>query len=165
MPKNKIYLVGILLVFCLAGQWLLRTGQATADSPESQKSPTLDISKQNESLLSAAEQTAESQDSDDLRRQLIRQLITMIVFVALIGFGVWWFAKRYSKGLMGGKGKLVTVTETVPLGPRKMVHILQIGSRKLLLGSTSDSIRFLADVTEAIGIPSNTEGSERGQVE
>lgn len=167
MPKKRIIWVVILLLLCLAGQWLLRTSQATADSPESSKTSTLQTNEsasRNAPLSSPfdAKNPNYDQESGDLRLQLIRQLITMIIFVALIGFGVWWFARRYSKGLMGGKGKIVMVTETIPLGPRKMVHILQVGTRKLLLGSTAESIRFLADVTEAIEIPIHTETPEKG---
>ena len=168
MPKKRILLIAILLFFCLAGQWLLRSGHAAAESPGSPETSALQADKpasQDETSPSNLKQPYFDQESGDLRLQLVRQLITMIAFVALIGIVVWWFARRYSKGLMGGKGKTVMVTETVPLGPRKMVHILEVGSRKLLLGSTADSIRFLADVTEAIGIPSHTEGSERGQAE
>jgi flagellar biogenesis protein FliO len=34
------------------------------------------------------------------------------------------------------------------LGPRKSVHLIEIGSRRLLIGSTNENIRKLADLTE-----------------
>jgi len=154
MPKKRILLVGILLVFCAAGQWLLQAPQANAQSPDS--------SLKN---LTDPEKSQDDTDPDDLRQKLVRQLILMIVIVALFGVGLWWFAKRYSRGLMGGRGKLVTVAETLPLGPRKMVHVLEVGPRKLLLGSTADSIRFLADITEALPMSSDFGQPEKGDIE
>jgi flagellar biogenesis protein FliO len=155
MPKKRILWIGILLVICIAGQWMLRSGHAAADSSNSQT-----LLPHNPSPADTA--SAESQNLDLLHRQLVRQLITMILIVALFGVGLWWFARRYSKGLMGGKGNMVTVAETIPLGPRKMVHILQVGSRKLLLGSTADSIRFLADITDAVELPSTLHSAQKG---
>jgi flagellar biogenesis protein FliO len=155
MPKKRILWIGILLVICLAGQWMLRSGQAAADTSNSQTLRPLNASPSDTA-------PAEPQNLDLLHRQLVRQLISMILIVALFGVGLWWFARRYSKGLLGGKGKLVTVTETIPLGPRKMIHILQVGSRKMLLGSTADSIRFLADITDAIETPSTLLKPEKG---
>ena len=160
MPKKRIFLIGILLLFCLAGQWWLRMSQAASESPKEEKKPVLNTRISEESPFSEETESPEAPNSDDLRSQLIRQLLIMIGFVVLIGAGLWWFARKYSRGLMGGKGRLITVTETVPLGPRKTVHILQVGSRKLLIGSTSESIRFLTDVTEAVREPSGADRPE-----
>lgn len=160
MPKKRIIWIVILLVSCAAGQWLLRTGQAAAGSSDSPKLPPLQSNDSSAPETPVTEQ--QQKNPDTLHSQLVRQLISMILIIALFGVGLWWFTRRYSKGLLGGKGKLVTVAETIPLGPRKMVHILQVGSRKLLLGSTADSIRFLADITEAVGLPSPAEGPEKG---
>jgi flagellar biosynthetic protein FliO len=70
----------------------------------------------------------------------------MIFIVALFGGGLWWFVRRYSKGLLSGKGRLITVLETVPLGPRKMLHLIEVGPKKILISSTADSIRLLTEL-------------------
>ncbi len=155
MPKKRMIWVGILLVICLAGQWLLRLGLAAGESADSQISSPL-----NEP--SGESSQSKTQNPDILHRQLVRQLISMILLIALFGAGLWWLARRYSKGLMTGKGKLISMTETIPLGPRKMVHVLQAGSRKLLLSSTPDSIRFLADITDAFEPPASANEIQKG---
>jgi flagellar biogenesis protein FliO len=48
------------------------------------------------------------------------------------------------------KGKNIVVTETVNLGPRKLLHIVQLGTKQYLLSSTTENIRLLADVTESL---------------
>lgn len=161
MFKKKIAMIGILFVFCLAGQWLLQGRQASADT--SADSPSDDLKTTSKELSNNEKDPLDTDsNSDDLRRQLIRQLITLLVLVALIGLGVWWFARKYSRGVLGGRGKLVAVAETIPIGPRKTVHILQVGTRKILIGSTAESIQFLADVTDAVEIPSGRKEAERG---
>ena len=82
--------------------------------------------------------------------QLLRQLGLMIGFVALLGIGAWFFCKKMSCGWSSNRGKNITVTETVSLGQRKLLHIVQVGSRHYLISSTGESIRLLSDITETL---------------
>jgi flagellar biogenesis protein FliO len=50
--------------------------------------------------------------------------------------------------LAPSQGKKVKVLETVHLGPRKMVHLLEIGGQQILIGSTPDKITKLADIMD-----------------
>jgi flagellar biogenesis protein FliO len=43
-------------------------------------------------------------------------------------------------------GKEIHIVETVHLGPRKAVHLLEIGGRRYLIGSTNEKINTLADL-------------------
>ncbi|NQT03593.1 MAG: flagellar biosynthetic protein FliO, partial [Planctomycetes bacterium] len=44
-------------------------------------------------------------------------------------------------------GKEIRIAETVHLGPRKAVHLLEVGGRRFLIGSTNENITRLADLT------------------
>lgn len=44
-------------------------------------------------------------------------------------------------------GKRIKVVETAYLGPRKAVHLLRIGDRWILVGSTNENITKLAELT------------------
>ncbi|MHC4294568.1 MAG: flagellar biosynthetic protein FliO [Planctomycetota bacterium] len=46
-------------------------------------------------------------------------------------------------------GKRISTLETVYLGPRKTVHLLQVGRRRILVGSSRDGISMLSDVSGA----------------
>jgi flagellar biosynthetic protein FliO len=141
MLKRRLIWLGIVLGICIAGQWVLSASQGpNAPAPAQTNSP----------VWMEEKPAAGGQELDNLHQNLVRQLLIMIVLVALFGGGVWWFLRRYSKGLLAGKGKLITVVETVPLGPRKMLHLLEVGPKKLLISSTPDSIRLLADLTDSI---------------
>lgn len=139
MLKKRLLLLGLVLVFCLVGQWVLSASQSV-QATASQTPPPDWLEKG---------PSHPSQNLDHLQQNLVRQLLVMILIVALFGGGLWWFVRKYSKGLLVGKGKSISVIETVPLGPRKMLHLLDVGSKRLLIASTSDSIRLLADLTES----------------
>lgn len=141
MLKKRLIWLGILLGLCLAGQWVLSAAPGSETSaPNQLPSPSWMEQKP----------ASQSQELDNLHQNLLRQLLVMIFIVALFGGGLWWFVRRCSKGLLSGKGKWVTVVETVPLGPRKMLHLLEVGPKRLLVSSTPDSICLLADVTDSI---------------
>ncbi|HOK65205.1 MAG TPA: flagellar biosynthetic protein FliO [Anaerohalosphaeraceae bacterium] len=138
MLKKRLIWLGLILVFCLVGQWVLSASQpAEPNLPQTAQPVWLE-----------QKPSSQSQNLDNLHQNLVRQLLIMILIVAIFGSGLWWFVRKYSKGLLVGKGRLITVVETVPLGPRKMLHLVEVGRKKLLLSSTPDSIRFLAELTE-----------------
>lgn len=150
MKKRIALLVG-LLALCIAGQVLLRpclgsdtAGASFADSLEGQKVGDLDST---ESLL---EKFQETKETDDLQGRLIQQLSLMIAFVAVIGIGAWYFCKKMSCNWASNRGKHITVTETVSLGQRKLLHLVQVGSKQYLLSSTNENIRLLSDVTDTL---------------
>ncbi|MEJ5259274.1 MAG: flagellar biosynthetic protein FliO [Anaerohalosphaeraceae bacterium] len=138
MLKKRLIGLGLVFAVCLAGQWGLSAHLSEASGPAQTAPPNW--------LESQA--PAQSQNLDNLHQNLVRQLLVMTFIVALFGGALWWFVRKYSKGLLVGKGRFITILETIPLGPRKTVHLLEVGHKKLLIGSTPDSIRLLADLTE-----------------
>ncbi|MHC5083155.1 MAG: FliO/MopB family protein [Planctomycetota bacterium] len=150
--KKRILLLSGLLALCIAGQILLRP--CLGDRQESAISLAATLEDQKTGDLTDTSDLFTTTDKDpeftDARGALIKQLFTMIAFVAVIGVGAWFFCKKMACNWTGGKGKNINVTETVSLGPRKLVHIVQIGSKQLLIGSTGDNIRLLADVTDCL---------------
>ncbi len=46
-------------------------------------------------------------------------------------------------------GRTVRVLETASLGKGKAVHLVQVGTRRYLLGAGAEEVRLLGDVTEA----------------
>ena len=75
-------------------------------------------------------------------------LSTMLVILAL-GVGVLFLLKKVRPKRRRAAGKKISVLETVYLEPRKAVHLLQVGSMKLLVASSSEGLTKLDNVTEA----------------
>ena len=149
--KKRIALLTGLLAMSIVGQLLLRPclgGEAKNDeliaSPNQEKIPELT----NTSDLFDKEE--EDSKTGDLQGDLYKQLAKMVAFVAVIGAGVWFYCKKMSGRWNPAKDKNIIVTETVNLGPRKHLHIIQLGTKQYLLSSTAADIRLLADVTESL---------------
>ncbi|MHC4144037.1 MAG: flagellar biosynthetic protein FliO [Planctomycetota bacterium] len=70
-----------------------------------------------------------------------------VLFVVALGAGAIYVSKKLLPRIANLPGKQIRVVETVYLGPRKAVHLIEIGDRRLLIGSTNENIRKLADIT------------------
>jgi flagellar biogenesis protein FliO len=149
--KNRIVLVTGLLILCIVGQILLRS--SFGDDTDRNGS-FITIEQENAAGLaetnSPIKADQNSPKTDSLREQLFKQLLTMIAFVGVIGIGAWFFCKKFACTWTSGKGKNINVIETVSLGPRKLMHIVSVGSKQFLLGSTPENIRLLAEITESL---------------
>ena len=87
-----------------------------------------------------------------------------VVFVIVLGAAAIYVSKRLLPKIANRPSKEIRIVETVHLGPRKAVHLIEVGKRRFLIGSTNESIRELAEVTA--GFPDLSEqdidlGSER----
>jgi flagellar biogenesis protein FliO len=79
---------------------------------------------------------------------LFARMMLCIVLVAGLGVGVMYVSKKVLPKVASSSGKEIRIRETACLGPRKALHLVEIGNRRLLIGSTNDSITSLADVTD-----------------
>ena len=75
-------------------------------------------------------------------------MLLSILAVAGFGAGVVYVSKKLLPKISNLPGKQIRVIETHHLGPRKSIHLIATGSRRLLIGSTSETITMLADVTD-----------------
>ena len=82
--------------------------------------------------------------------------LALVLAFILACAAVW---KRFQGGLPAigpASSQPVRVTGPVPLGPQRFLHLISIGGRQLLLGSTPQSISLLAALDESaslLGIP------------
>jgi flagellar biosynthetic protein FliO len=82
------------------------------------------------------------------RQELFYRTMVAIVFVVVLGAAAIYVSRRLLPKIARLPGKEIRIVETVHLGPRKAVHLLQIGQRRLLIGSTNENITKLADLSE-----------------
>jgi flagellar biosynthetic protein FliO len=79
--------------------------------------------------------------------ELFFKMMLSVLLVIGLGAAAIYISKKLLPKIANLPGKEIRVIETVHLGPRKTVHLLQVGNRRLLIGSTGESITKLADVT------------------
>ena len=105
------------------------------------------------SILSAGAQddpNSSPQTNTAGTRELFFKMMVSVVLVVVLGAVAIYASKRLVGKIANLPGKKIKVVETAHLGPRKAVHLLRIGDRCLLVGSTSDNITKLADLTAEI---------------
>ena len=81
---------------------------------------------------------------------LFFRMMLMVLLVIILGIAAIELSRKLLPRFTQLSGKRVRVVETVHLGPRKTLHLLKIGNRQLLIGSTNENINRLADVTAAL---------------
>lgn len=76
----------------------------------------------------------------------IRAVLAVLFVLALFITAVY-VSKKLLPKIANLPGKEIRIVETVHLGPRKAVHLLEIDNRRFLIGSTNENITKLADLT------------------
>ena len=82
-------------------------------------------------------------------RELFFKMMLSVLLVVVLGVAVIYISKKFLPSITNLPGKEIRIIETTQLGPRKAVHLLRIGSRQILIGSTNETITRLGDVTDA----------------
>jgi flagellar biosynthetic protein FliO len=104
--------------------------------------------EEQESFLS----DADSADPSDLNLgsgELFVKMMLSLVLVVALAVAALYLSKRVLPKVTKASGKEIRVMETSYLGPRKALHLVEIGNQKLLIGSTNESITTLAHIGDA----------------
>lgn len=87
----------------------------------------------------------------EVSREMLTKTLVSLVLVVGLGIAVAWTTKRVLPRLGVKAGKEIRVLETTGLGPRKALHLVQVGSQQLLIGSTPEHISMLTVVHTGFG--------------
>jgi len=98
------------------------------------------------------------------RSEFFIRTMLAVVFVVVLGVATLYVSKKLLPKIANRPSKEIRIVETVHLGPRKAVHLIEVGKRRFFIGSTNENVRKLAEVTA--GFPDLSEhdidlGSER----
>ncbi len=94
--------------------------------------------------------------------ELFYKLITMVILVGVVGGGALYLSRKLLPNITKKTGKKIKIKETVYLGPKKCLHIVEAGNKKFLIGSTNENISNLADLTIALSDLDDIEMSNLG---
>jgi flagellar biosynthetic protein FliO len=75
-------------------------------------------------------------------------LKTTASLVAVLGLGVAaaYLLRRVGPRLCRIPGKEIRIIETTALGPKKALHIVEVGPQRFLIGSTSEQVTLLSPI-------------------
>lgn len=87
---------------------------------------------------------------DTFGGELYSKTLLAVLFVLVLGIAAIYVSKKLLPKITNLTGKEIHIVETVHLGPRKAVHLLEIGNRRFLIGSTNETISALADLNSTL---------------
>ncbi|MEA3367464.1 MAG: flagellar biosynthetic protein FliO [Planctomycetota bacterium] len=90
-----------------------------------------------------------SSDTTDL----LGHSLAAVLVILVLGAAAVFVVKRLLPRLGASQGRRITVLETVYLGPRKNLYVVQVGERTLLVSGTRERLGLLADVTGSVPTP------------
>jgi len=120
------------------------SGSSTSSEQQKQKFDNLSLTFENDSNV------ATQPDDIHTTSELFFKMMLSVLLIVVLGAGAIYVSKKFGVRISNLPGKKIHVIETVSLGPRKAVHLLKIGNQGLLIGSTTESITKLADVTDVL---------------
>ncbi|MFQ6034249.1 MAG: FliO/MopB family protein [Sedimentisphaerales bacterium] len=94
-----------------------------------------------------------------IENELFFKTMLAVLLVIVLGVAAIYTCRKLLPRITNLPGKQIRILETVHLGPRKAVHLIEIGNqlgpcstggRRLLVGSTNENITTLADVTDTV---------------
>ena len=87
---------------------------------------------------------------DNIGGELYSKSLLAVLFVLVLGVAAIYVSRKLLPKITNLPGKEIRIVETVHLGPRKTVHLLEIGGRRFLIGSTNETINTLADLNSTM---------------
>ena len=81
---------------------------------------------------------------------LMWQMLAAMVVILVLGVLAYIVVKRLLPKIGRTSGKRISVLETVYLQPKKALHLIQVGSRRILIASSPEGLTRMDDVTDAL---------------
>ncbi len=143
MVRNRKKIVVFLITVVLgSGLLLVCSAQSVTDGTELE-----DSKPQAGSLFANDTKFSGRPGGSTGNRELFFKMMVSVLFVVALGAAAIYVSKKFLPKITNLSSKEIRIAETVHLGPRKAVHLLEIGNRRLLIGSTNENITRLADLT------------------
>lgn len=95
--------------------------------------------------------------------ELFFRMMLSVGLIVGLGAAAFYLSKRVLPKVAHAPGKEIHVLETAYLGPRKTLHLVEVGGQRLLIASTSDCITMLAPIRETWSELSSQELGEAGK--
>jgi flagellar biosynthetic protein FliO len=145
MKQGKIKLVVILVALILIGG-LLPIAKRVSAKQDTGEQADLPVPPPPQQILTS---NSNQQSAIPGGREFFYKMVLSILVVAAFGVGAIYLSKKLLPKLANHQGKQIRVIETTYIAPRKGIHLIQVGSRRLLVASTNETVTMLADVTES----------------
>ena len=154
---------GWLLILTFVWLWsepnsLIAAEKAVTDAPAEAVPPTEVVEDAKDKALqeSAASRKMYGVDTGDreviepepvsLIEVMIRIVGALMIVMAILLGGAWWFRKSRLFGLVPSQSSHLNVIETRSLGSRHALHVVEYGSKRFLIADSPAGTNFLTDL-------------------
>ena len=157
--KRQGWLLILTFVWLWAGpNSLIAAEKAVTDPPAEAVPPTevVEDAKDKALLESAASRKMYGVDTGDreviepepvsLTEVMIRIVGALMIVMAILLGGAWWFRKSRLFGLVPAQSSHLNVIETRSLGSRHALHVVEYGSKRFLIADSPAGTNFLTDL-------------------
>jgi len=150
---NKKTQVLLAVVLSGAGTFIAYSAQTRAAGMESEKAqadanqPMTETESNNVSFFTSDPNFFSKSDYSPLGGEFSIRAILAVLFVLALFIAAIYVSKKLLPKITNLPGREIRVIETVHLGSRKAVHVLEVNNRRFLIGSTNENISKLADLS------------------
>ena len=161
--KEQSKCQGWLLILTFVWLWsepnsLIAAEKAVTDAPAEAVPPTEVVEDAKDKALqeSAASRKMYGVDTGDreviepepvsLTEVMIRIVGALMIVMAILLGGAWWFRKSRLFGLVPSQSSHLNVIETRSLGSRHALHVVEYGSKRFLIADSPAGTNFLTDL-------------------
>ena len=161
--KEQSKCQGWLLILTFVWLWsepnsLIAAEKAVTDSAAEAVPPTEVVEDAKDKALqeSAASRKMYGVDTGDreviepepvsLTEVMIRIVGALMIVMAILLGGAWWFRKSRLFGLVPAQSSHLNVIETRSLGSRHALHVVEYGSKRFLIADSPAGTNFLTDL-------------------
>lgn len=85
--------------------------------------------------------------SDSDRPNVLGRMLAYAVVILVLGTAAVFVTKRYLPRVRSASGRGIRMVNSVYLGPRKQVHVLQVGSQRFLVASCRDNVSLVSELS------------------
>ena len=139
MNGNRKRIAALCLLLIVGGGWAGLASRYTGRVGQAQAAVGPN------SFLNDPNSTALRGVSPDDGGLVVRMMVAVGVVIAL-GVAALYVSKRVLPRMAHPAGREIHVVETSYLGPRKALHLVEVGGQRWLIASTNDNVSMLAPV-------------------
>jgi flagellar biosynthetic protein FliO len=134
----------VVLVICSAQPATngMESEQTVPDSNESKPD-----AESEDSLFANDQDFFGKSEYNPVAKEFSIRAIIAILFVLALFIVTIYVSKKLLPKISNLQGKEIRIVETIHLGPRRAVHLLEVENRRFLIGSTNENITRLADLS------------------
>jgi flagellar biogenesis protein FliO len=154
MSRDKIKLAAILAALILAGVLIPGVARVATTSSPHQQGEYSALSTPEQVQHNGLDSQSESEPSgrqfgSPSGREFFYKMLLSALLVIVLGVSAIYVSKKLLPRFTNLPGKKIRILETAYIAPRKGIHLIQAGTRRLLIASTNETITMLADVTDS----------------